>query len=225
MVEKEFNYDQSMCLMFIKVIDQYKELSDKDKAAIFEMIYSCKDNMEELNSLYARIKTKDSSIRTNIIEHSFDNENHRLSYKNKNVVLDEATISNLLINSMDLFEDVLPLGSVVDLKKEVVKDLVVNLESIKNVRVVITHRFLFDESEKTYINYGAVPYPAGFTDMRKTIQFTSSAIERVAKRSFEDTDEKAYMCYIKNELIIKRGMHSFRFSTEEERERLKSKVG
>lgn len=223
-MEKEFNYDQTMCLMFIKLIDKYKELSDVEKATIFEMIYNCKDNITELTSLYARIIGKDFNISTSLIQHTYENGNHKLSYKDKSIVLDEDVINNLLINSMDLFEEILPLGTVVDLKKEVVRELVVNLENLKNVRVVITNRFLFDEEEKTYLNYAGVPYPTGFADMTKTIQFTSSAIEKVVKKSFEDTDEKAYICYVKNELIIKRGMHSFRFSTEEERERLKSRV-
>ena len=111
-----------------------------------------------------------------------------------------------------LTEEVLPLGSVVDLKKE----LFSFIKDVDRIRIVITYRFLAKEESKGYFPYAGVVYPTGMLGRKEVIYFTPALIEQVVHRGFEDIQEHQYIYLMKREFIIEKGMKSFGFGTREE---------
>jgi hypothetical protein len=115
---------------------------------------------------------------------------------------------------IDVMDDILPLGSVVDLKKEHLKKMK-NIEKIENVRIVITHRFLLHSKNRFYFPYAGVIYPLGSMGEERTLHFTSSFIERVVHRGYSDEQEKAFVLMMKQDLLCRQKMQSFGFAPKD----------
>ena len=92
----------------------------------------------------------------NNVYFEIEDNTYILRTDNGGIVLKKEAMQKLIIDMIGLFEDILPLGSVVDLKKEgIIED-----KEIENFRVVITKRFL-GTGEGCYYPYGGVVYPLG----------------------------------------------------------------
>ncbi|HCW04433.1 MAG TPA: hypothetical protein DGK91_07855 [Clostridium sp.] len=69
---------------------------------------------------------------------------NELIYKGEKMAFTDNQMRELLAGIIDIQEPILPLGSVVDLKKEILQDRI-NLKDVDKVRIVITHRFLYGQ--------------------------------------------------------------------------------
>lgn len=125
-------------------------------------------------------------------------------------------IREIISGMIDILEKIYPLGTLVGLKKQYLEKIV-SQDKIENARVVIVNRFIFHNDIKTYFQYTGVVYPLGMFEKGKVIQFTSALIEKVVHAGYSDEQEDAYVYLMKRELILEKKMHSFGFSTEEER--------
>ena len=152
-----------------------------------------------------------------------DEGDHILSYKGEKCVFDEAEFKRVLVSMLDLLEDTLPLGTVVDLKKSVY-DGVAELEKVENIRMVITYRFLNSGDDNYYFPYAGVVYPTGMLGAEDVMYFTRSLVERVLQRGFQDQDEETYVSLMKKELVIEKGKNSFGYATAEEIELLRQQM-
>lgn len=146
---------------------------------------------------------------------------HLLRWEDRELAFEEDTLKRLLEDMIGLFEDILPLGSVVDLKKEFLMQTM-PLDNVEHVRMVITKRFL--GFEKGYYPYAAVVYPIGMGGRTQDFCFSSALIGRVVMKGYTDDVEDAFIDQMKRKVILTDGRKSFGFATEEEQRELKEQL-
>jgi hypothetical protein len=118
----------------------------------------------------------------------------------------------------DALEDYLPLGSVVDLKKEHFSNIL-DIDSIETLRVVITQRLVPPPDAETFFSYGAVVYPIGVFEGNKSIYFTPSLIDSVVYRGYSDEVEHAFIFAMVDELVFNRSYCSIVFAGKDIQQR------
>lgn len=143
-----------------------------------------------------------------------EEEYHILKHNDKEVALGQADMSKLLADMIDIFEDILPLGTVVDLKKDFLGQKM-DLSKVDRVRVVISKRFLGGETG-CYYPYAAVLYPIGMAGQNKYIYFSSALIDDVVHMGYGDAIEEMFVYQMKEQLIVKGNRKSMGFANEEE---------
>lgn len=130
------------------------------------------------------------------------------------IFLPEEKMKKTLIDMIDLFEEVLPLGTVVDLKKEHMRHQI-DLSMVESCRIVITKRFV-GVGKGIYYPYAGILYPMGTAGKGRVISFTASMIEKVVYKGFQDQLEKQFVGLMKQEIIINQGRKAAGFCTAEE---------
>ena len=151
------------------------------------------------------------------LEYEKAGEDYYLRYQGEEWIFERADFNNFLEYLISIFEDVLPLGSVVDLKKEFLEETI-PLEDVEQVRVVIVMRYVGESPEGFYYPYAGTLYPIGIPGSRKLIEFTPSLIEKVVRYGYADEQEDAYVYLMKQELMLERKLHSMGFADKKERE-------
>lgn len=127
---------------------------------------------------------------------------------------DIAILKNVLKYLIDICENILPLGSCVELKKKYFQNMP-NIDTIESIRVVIAYRFI-TEGDTAYYTYAGVLYPIGNFNKGQLIRFTPALIENVLSKGFTDVQDDAYIYLMKKELIIENKKLSAGFKLEEE---------
>lgn len=139
-----------------------------------------------------------------------EGEYHILKHGNLELALRQADMSKLLADMIDIFEDILPLGSVVDLKKDFLSPKI-DLSKVEMVRVVIAKRFLGGESG-CYYPYAAVIYPIGMGGQNSYICFSSALINKVIHEGYCDALENEFIYQMKKKLVVKEHRKSMGFA-------------
>ena len=129
--------------------------------------------------------------------------------------LHKAEIRTLLETMIGIFEEVLPLGSVVDLRKEYLKGTIPS-EDVERVRVVIVKRYVEESPEGFYYPYAGTIYPTGIPGTETLLLFTPAMIEQVVSRGYSDEQEEAYLYLMKREFFLERKLRSIGFGNKEE---------
>ncbi|ROR29176.1 hypothetical protein EDD66_103111 [Mobilisporobacter senegalensis] len=143
------------------------------------------------------------------------NDNCFLSVNNQQQIeLNKTDMKEFIISLILIMEDILPLGSVVDLKKEYFTNEILKSKAEK-VRMIITHRFLSKDGADIYFPYAGVVYPTGMLGRGEVLYFTPGLIEAVIYRGFEDIQEVAYVSQMKREYILEKNMISCGFVHKE----------
>lgn len=137
-------------------------------------------------------------------------EEYILRYGAEEWVFDQKEFEEFLERMIGIFEEVLPLGSVVELKRELLQEVFPPAE-VDKVRVVIVQRYVAEDPEEGYYPYAGTLYPTGIPGSRKQIAFTPFLIDRVLSRGYTDEQEEAYVFLMKQELFLERGLHSVGF--------------
>jgi len=122
----------------------------------------------------------------------------------------------------DIFLPVLPLGSVVRLKKDVLKKI--ELPDGYSPDVVIVDRYLATPDAGIFFPYSGVVYPLGSFGTEGKIFFGPQLIEKVIFPGYSDKREKPFRALMKEEYIIERKLHSMSFASEEEAKILQGKL-
>ena len=146
-----------------------------------------------------------------------------LSLEGKECLFEKECFKKIITGLLDLLEDTIPLGSVVDLRKDVYKN-VSDLQNVDHIRMVVTYRFLGEEKDKYYFPYAGVVYPTGMLGRKEVLYFTRPLVERIVKEGYRDEQEDAYVYLMKKELVIENGMNSFGYASKEEIERLSKRI-
>lgn len=139
--------------------------------------------------------------------------------------LGELYLSNndfrkVIAGIVDIYEDIYPLGTVVDLKKKYFKGIL-PVDEVEELRVIITYRFV-PLTESSYIPYVGALYPVGNMGILKNdIHFTPRAIEKVVQLGYHDEKELAFLFEIKNKFLNQNGKHSSGFATKDEVEEMR----
>lgn len=137
-----------------------------------------------------------------------------LSVDNEQIKLNITDMKKLMISLITIMEDILPLGSIVDLKKEYFSNETLR-NKVENIRMVITHRFLSKEGTNVYFPYAGVVYPTGMLGREEVLYFTPTLIETVVHKGYEDIQEIVYVSQMKREYIIENKMISCGFANKE----------
>lgn len=153
------------------------------------------------------------------VQYEIVDEYHILKMGNTEAAFSKEELAGLVIDMIDIFEEILPLGSVVDLNKEFLQQTM-PLDKVDKVRMVIHKRF-FGIGENGYYPYAAVVYPIGMAGEGRSFCFSSALITRVVHRGYADELEDAFVYQIKHQLIIEQKRKSMGFANEREQEEMK----
>ncbi len=137
-----------------------------------------------------------------------------LKFQNRVQVFNEEQLQCFIATTICVLEPMLPLGSVVELKKEYFPQLID--PDIKRVKIVITHRFLCLKDRKYYFPYAGVVYPVGTLFEEKYVQFTPPLIKRLTHQGYTNRYERSLVYQMKKELVQKKRMRHFGFASEED---------
>lgn len=220
-----FDFEKMPKDLLLRWMDNKEFLSNKDKGILFKLGCECLNDIGTLYSINkALVKIQESfTDEDKNIELKIEDDKCILVFDNEKIELEIVRLREVIIGMIDILEKILPLGTVVDLKKKYLSKHI-RVNDVENIRIVITHRFLYHEDDTTYFPYAGVVYPIGMFDKMEIIHFTPALIEKIVHTGFSDIQDEAYVYMMKEELILEKGMHSYGFSTEEERDKLKNRI-
>ncbi len=94
-------------------------------------------------------------------------------------------------------KDILPLGSIVNLKKK-------EQNNEFNPKVMVIGRYLIDSNTGQICDYMGLIYPFGFQGLEAIIYFDEAAIEKVVFEGYLDEEEVAFSQEVIKELNLKK---------------------
>lgn len=216
--------------------NKWKESLWKEYLNVVEVKEQQKKNLQELGTFFFedvsflyRVYEAIMEEKSNIIE---DKENgivfeiednlYILRKGRTGIFLDVEEMKSILADMIVLFEDILPLGTVVDLNKDELMK-VINVEKLENFRVVITKRFLGDGAG-CFFPYGAVAYPIGTAGAGRAISFTPPLIEKIVFMGYKDETEDAFLFQMKYQLVIEQRRRSIGFASKQDMEKMRDRI-
>lgn len=163
-----------------------------------------KDN-RNLLALYLIIQKQEDTFydENNGLIYRYKEHHCMLQFQGREETFPYQDIRPVIGSLVDLTEYILPVGSLVILKKEYFSEMV-GLEEIENIKVNIMYRYI-NEGEDAYFTYGGVLYPVSNLNTKTILLFTPTLIQSVEHIGFHDKEEDAFVYYIKNRLIIEEG--------------------
>ena len=175
---------------------------------------SIQDNTT-LTQLYIAIRNQSDTFSDNTgrLQYKTKDGTTTLTYKNVKCSFEETMLLNTISDLIELTEHILPLGSLVQLRKELFAGAV-DISRLDTIRVVITNRFV-REDEETYYTYGGVVYPVANFNGKEILKFTPSLIEKTLHKGYQDEQEDAYVYLMKQELILEKDIHMAGFREKE----------
>lgn len=203
-MNSKYNYEQISMAMIIKWIDKMDFLKKQEKALLLKISFLLIKNRGELYKIYDEINNEDKHFLI------FNDEKLELSLENKKMI-----VSTLI----DFSEDILPLGSVVILNNQELKDV-----EGRNLRIIITKRFLFNEKSRFYFTYSGTIYPIGTINGDKLLHFTGESIKEVVYKGYSDEFDLSYVLETKNELNLNKNIHSVIFANIKEKKAFENEI-
>lgn len=152
-----------------------------------------------------------------------DGEDYIFALEGKECIFSKEDFRKIIISMLDLLEDTLPLGTVVDLRKSAYED-VPEIEKVEKIRMVILYRFLGKDEDSHYFPYAGVVYPTGMLGKKEVLYFTRPMVEKVVQKGYYDEQEDAYVYLMKRELVIEKNKNSFGYATPQEIEEFNNRV-
>lgn len=182
------------------------------------------NNLSALKDILKYIKTKKTYVNLiSDLEITFTENEVSVNSNGNKLNTSIENFKKLIVNIIDLFEVIYPLGTVVNLKAEYLNQLT-NGKEIEEATFVITSRYVYTDDVKTYFQYGGIPYPVGTLGLNKVFYFTSDLIREVLALGYSDNREEAYIYMMKKELLLDENYISIGYAQEEERKKLELKL-
>lgn len=215
--------------LFSDFIKKFDWLEEASKELVSNLGEHYKNNVTFLYSIMHCIDNQygiaeDKNIGT---KYMVIGEKSRLEWNNQFLEVTHPQMKMLVAGIIDIFEEVLPIGTVVDLKKEIFHEMLSDAKSLDHLRYIVIYRFLFMDGDKIYFPYAGIPYPVGLTNPPSMIHFTSKCIERIVHMGYSDEKEEEFINFVKEELLVKQSMRSVTFADADEvlqlKERFKEK--
>lgn len=236
-IEKDFDFQPIFMLSeritrgdYMEIFEEWIETLDflegELEETIKELANKYKTNVSFLYSINQCLVNKTGALedKRKGTRYEYQEEESILAFGTKSLRLPHKQMKQVIAGMIDIFEDILPLGTVVDLKKDYFAKVMPDIEKVDNFRVVITYRFLHYEGGNVYFPYAGLIYPVGATIPPTMIHFTPMTIEKVVHMGFSDEFEQAFVMKEKIEHIVENKMHSVTFSDEEEISQLSEKI-
>lgn len=200
----KFNYEEISTAMLIRWIDNLAYIPKSEKALLLKISYLLMKDRSTLFKEYDKL---------------FTEENHSLSLNDEKLDLSFENKKKILTTLIDFLEDILPLGSVVTLKNENLKD-----KEGRKIKIIISQRFLSNEKSGLYFTYSGTIYPTGNVEKDKLLHFNEIAIKEVIYKGYSDDLDLAFVLTMKNELILERGLRSITFANAKEEDLFKREI-
>ena len=202
-------------------LEEDTELKDAEKRILVEIAVCYKDDISFLMKVYEAFIENDRFIQDegNDVRYEREKDLYIFSMEGREVCLGKERFKRILISMLDILEETLPLGTVVDLRKDIYKG-VPGMEEVEYIRMVITHRFLKRAGSTYYYPYAGVVYPTGMLGKAEVFNFTRPAVEKVIQQGYSDEQEEVFSYLMKKSLIVDAGGNSIGFATKEEAEEL-----
>lgn len=209
-------------------LNKLEYLDDTKKAQLYDIGCAFCDakNIKFLYEINNTIQDKENMCRDdkNSLTYLFEEDKHILIYKDNKMEFTYEQIEEIIFGLIDLLEEIYPLGTAVELKKEYLEKMT-GKKDIESVQVIIVNRFIFYNDVKTFFHYSGIVHPVGFLEEGRVIHFTAPLIDKVLKEGYSNEKDDVYNYLMKKELILDKGMHSFGFSTEGERKSFNKRIG
>ncbi|RDU24555.1 DUF4176 domain-containing protein [Anaerosacchariphilus polymeriproducens] len=214
--------EQQMTLL-IQVLDKKEYLPGKMKTGLYHVGNRYWGKTDYLYRMYKALLQQKPEFRENNEFISYETREDGLYFicEEEELPITRRKLKNLLISYIDVCEKILPLGTLVELKSEFMKEAAP--QGSDNLKIIITHRFL-DYTDSTYFHYAGVPYPTGMLGSQNVIHLSSALIQSVIQEGFADEMEETYVHLMKEEFLVDRDMHSVGFATEEEKNELRERM-
>ncbi len=195
--------------LFLGWLGQNMELEEEQKKVSVNYVYRHYRDIKEIIEAYGALQ-KEEDYQS--LELSLENKGGTLKIGNQTVAEGKHKIKELLEVMTEAVQDILPLGTVVELKQEEIPKE--QREGKGALRVVITRRFLEIEGETEYLPYSGVLYPVGAISQEQQVYFTGHAVKNILHRGYSDESELAYVLHTK-EIILQKRLRSIMFLEEE----------
>lgn len=221
----ELNHKELKLNLWENFLEKQEGLNSQNKNTLRQIAEKCADDCTALFEMYKAYSENESMFddKKSGIHYKYDGDACLLICDGKECTLAKDKFRKIIISGLDILEDTLPLGTVVDLRKELYKDSP-DFEKIENIRMVITYRFLRPDGENYYFPYAGVVYPTGMLGSNKVYYFTRPMIKKIVHKGFSDEQEEAYVYLMKNDLIVDNGMNTYGYATKEDLERFRKFV-
>ena len=202
-------------------LEKDDELKDTEKRTLTEVAVCYKEDISFLMKVYEAFVENDRFVQDeeNDVRYEREKDLYILSLEGQEVCLRKEKFRKILISMLDILEDTLPLGTVVDLKKDIYKS-VPEMEKVDNIRMVITHRFLKRAGSTYYYPYAGVVYPTGMLGYQEIFHFTRPVVDKIVQQGYRDEQEEVFSYLMKKELIVDEGGNTVGFATKEEVEEI-----
>ena len=193
-------------------------IQEEDKCEFVEFGLACSTDISLPYMIYQSIVKDEHYLfdeSTGITYRRRENE-YELIWHKQFFEFSREEIRSLIISLIQIFEEVLPSGSIVELKKSYLGKPI-PLDSGEQIRVIIIHRFVNESLEGIFYPYSGTIYPTGILGSSKQICFSPALIKRVVYKGFHEEQEDAYVYRMKKEFLIDRQLKSVEFACEDER--------
>lgn len=196
-------------------LEKYTSLEKNQIGMLMEIKDTIKEDLTLFYEMNRIIVQGEGQLSYDELEFVCNNGGCGIQTKKGQIVLDNDSFRRIIAAFIDVYEDIYPLGTVVDLDKKYFKDML-PVDEVEHIRVVINYRFI-PCSEDMYIPYMGNIYPIGNAGINTNgLHFSPKAIEKVVHMGFIDEEEIAFLFQRKYELILENNMHSSGFATKEE---------
>lgn len=146
---------------------------EKEAAILTEFFYRCRKDMSRLYRMYGCLWTEEKQIFTVDGQAAFTVTPEKIWITDgcEDIAYAPAEWKRIIGKAIAFLENLLPLGSVVELKKEYLEKQVPALKKAGQLRMVITERYL-TYTGNSYFPYAGVPYPTGMFPAVRRLLFS-----------------------------------------------------
>lgn len=197
--------------IFSDYLEDVDFLNNEEKKIIMKLGIENEKCLPFFYDCYQSINSTKGRVEFNDMKLIFYYENkYHLIWDEEEIIFEEKHIRDLIAHYVDIFEEIYPMGTVVELSLDFSQKLKLKRVDQK-VRVVIVERFASNNDKTAYYPYVGFVYPIGMAGCGKCIQFTGSLIDSVVHMGYRDNMEEAYVLLMKTELILKNDAISYGF--------------
>lgn len=225
------DFEKATLEMLILWLGKKEFINEKTQRNWFEIGVLCKNDLAFLYHIYDQVNAEHKSLKDdkNQIQYFYESPNHCIQYKGEQMEYSQEELTEILKGMLCILEEILPLGSVVKLREDFLMDSFLQLKQKndqqnaeqlekamkESLEFVITRRFIETPDQGIYFDYAGVPYPVGQDMQNIILYFTPRMIEEVLHTGYWEEKEKAFVCLVKEELILERGEYSVGFRLRE----------
>lgn len=216
---------EELLKLFSDYLEDVEYLSNEEKDMMMRLGVESKKNLTFWYLCFESINHSRQKVEMQELQLTFEiKERCGITWNNKKLEIEEDEAKELIEHFIDIFEDIYPLGTVVELNAAFSKSL--NLRKATHpIRVVIVDRFISTRDKTAYFPYAGVVYPVGTFGYGKCVQFTSALIDSVVHAGYRDEMDEAYIVLMKKELILDNEAVSFGFVEQSQMDEYRAMIG